>query len=258
MKVVITGESHTAALFMGQKQLEKEGHKGAAANIVVRPLGGGHLLREPFFIDRGDHAEIVTPQFRARFERLPLDGAENQDTIYGLCAPLHTARVWRDLDWSRFAPLGHAKAETPISKSMLRDVILEDQKYILAFIDIFVRTGVHIFAIEAPRPFRHHQALKHVREDVALAVDAAYREILRAELSARSVPVVSVPQKCLDVRGFTLEQYGRAADPHHGNMKFGRLMMLEIEAFLTQFADKAVRIPASREIGLELRRVGQK
>jgi hypothetical protein len=258
MKVVITGESHTAALFMGQKQLEKEGHRGAAANVVVRPLGGGHLLREPFFIDRGDHAEIVTPQFRTRFERLPLDGVENRDTIYGLCAPLHTARIWRDLDWGRFAPLAHAQGETPISRSMLREVILEDQKYILAFIDIFVRSGARIFAIEAPRPFRHHQAIKHVREDVVLAVDAAYREIVRAELSARSVPVVSLPQKCIDGRGFTFEQYGRAADPHHGNMKFGRLMMLEIEEFLTQFADQPIRISTSRQAGLELRRVGQK
>lgn len=243
MKVVITGESHTAALFMGQKQLEKEGHK-SAVDIAVRPLGGGHLLREPFFADKGDYAEIVMPQFRTRFERLPLGGADHQDTIYGLCAPLHTARVWRDLDWGRFAPIGHVKNETPISKAMLRDIILEDQRHILAFLDIFVRAGVGVFAIEAPRPFRHHQALKRIREDVVLAVDAAYREIIRAELSARSVPVVSAPTICLDARGFTLEQYGRAADPHHGNMKFGRLMMLEIEKFAAQFAKTAPHSPA--------------
>lgn len=235
MNVLITGDSHTAALFMGQKQLEKERHTPAPANITIRPLGGGHLLREPFFTDQGDHAEIVLPQLRKQFERLPLAGDANEDLIYGICAPLHTARVWRDLDWRRFAPIGLATDETPISIGMLRRIILDDQKQILAFIDVLARNGAAVFAIEAPRPFRHHPVLKYVRQDVVLAIDSFYRELMRSELRKRSVPIVTVPAACLDPRGFTLEQFGRTTDPHHGNMKFGRLMMLEIEKFVVQF-----------------------
>lgn len=232
MKVIVTGDSHTADLFLGQKLLEEESPAPLAADVVIRPLGGGHILPTPFFVDRGDHAEITAPQFRPQFARLPLDGVENHGTIYGICAPLHTARVWRHADWRRFAPIGRAANETPISPGMLRRVILNDQKYVLALIDVFVRSGTRAFAIEAPRPFRHHPALKILRPDVVLTVDRSYRDIMRAELDDRSIPIVSIPAKCLDEDGFTLEEYGRRHDPHHGNERFGRVMMLEVNKFL--------------------------
>ncbi len=121
---------------------------------------------------------------------------------------------------------------------MLRRVILDDQQYILDLIDIFVRTKTEVFVIEAPRPFRHHPALKQIRPAVALAVDRAYRAVMRAEFAARSVPVVSAPAATIDDKGFTREEYGRPNDPHHGNMQFGRLMMLEIDKFVSGLTSK--------------------
>ncbi|MBV8474743.1 MAG: hypothetical protein JO234_15105 [Hyphomicrobiales bacterium] len=231
MKVIITGESHTAALFMGQKQIVKEG-KIPLQDILIRPLGGGHLLREPFFVDQGDHAEITQPELRRNYERLPLAAQAGERIVYGLCAPLHTARVWRETDWRSFAPLGHEVDETPVSPGMLRRVVLDDQRYVLDLIDIFARTKTEVFVIEAPRPFRHHPALKQIRPAVALAVDRAYRAAMRAELAARSVPIVSAPAATVDDKGFTREEFGRPDDPHHGNMRFGRLMMLEVDKFV--------------------------
>jgi hypothetical protein len=235
MKVLITGESHTAALYWGQKQIEKENNWAPSVDIIIRPLGGGHILPTQFFIDRGDHAEITVPQYRRQFRRLPLDDGENANTMYGLCAPLHTARVWRHHDWRLFAPVGVRQQEAPISSGMLRRVILDDQKYVLELIDVFVRTGKRVFAIEAPHPFRHHHALKTVRRDLILYVNRTYREIIRSELANRSVPIVSVPAQCLDGVGFMREEYGRKDDSQHGNAKFGRLMMKEISAFLEHF-----------------------
>jgi hypothetical protein len=44
--------------------------------------------------------------------------------------------------------------------------------------------------------------------------------------------VVDVPGRCLDAEGFTLNEFGRPADPHHGNEAYGAIMMGEILAHL--------------------------
>ena len=67
----------------------------------------------------------------------------------------------------------------------------------------FLAPGVKRFVIEAPRLFAQHPALAAgIRPQVALYVDQEYRRVMRAELAARSVPVVGLPREVYDDRGF--------------------------------------------------------
>ena len=104
MTVIITGDSHTGALEKGRQLLADRGDWPELVDMTIKPLGGGHIFPTPFFIDRGDHAEISDLQFRKRFKRLPLSGSANSDVIYGLAGPLHTARLRRRRAWSEFVP----------------------------------------------------------------------------------------------------------------------------------------------------------
>lgn len=242
MRAMITGDSHTAALHRGHAALLDEGRWPAGLALDIRPLGGGHLTRAPFFSDRGDHAEITTAEYRRRFDRLPL-ASDGPDVVYGLSAPLHSVRVWRHPAWRRFSPAGLApgsaapgESATPVSSGLLRRVILDDQRHVLALIAILLRGGRQTFVVEAPRPFRHHPALDETSPDLVAHIDAIYRRTIRRELDAMGVPVVSVPEDCLD-RGFMRDDYAQPGDPHHGNAAYGRLMMERVAAFLEGAAD---------------------
>ena len=232
MSVLIIGDSHAGALQRGKELMEAEGRWPTHMNITIRPLGTGSRLRNPFFVDRGDHAEIVNPYYRKLFKRLPVVEETGTSIVYGICAPLHSGRVIRQPDWSRFAPTAVADREAPVSTAMVRRVVLDDQKYVMGLLDILLRAGKKVFVIESPSLFRHHPVLKKTRPEVVMRVDREYRAIIRQELAKRSIPEVSVPSKCFDANGFMLDSFRREKDPHHGNIQFGELMIGEIIKFL--------------------------
>ena len=234
MKVLIIGDSHAAILQKGKDLMAVEDGCHAHIDITINPLGNGRLLATPFFVDRGDHAEIVNPTYRRRFARLPLVEEAGTSIVYGFSGPLHSSRVWRHPDWSRFAPAAVADEEAPVSAALIRRIVLDDQKYVLGLLDILMRAGKRTFVIEPPLPFRHHRALKDIRPEVLIHTDGEYRTIVRQELSKRSIPVVSVPAECIGADGFMLDSFKaeRDNDQHHGNTQFGRLMMKAIVKFL--------------------------
>jgi len=229
--VFLTGDSHTAALRRGQTAIEADGGWPQDLRLTIQPLGGGHLTREPFFIDRGDHAEITAVEYRRRFDRLPLEHAAGADTVYGFSAPLHSARIWRHPDWQNYAPAAMALPGTPVSSGMVSRLVLADQKYVLDLLALMTRIGRRVFVIEAPYPFHHHPALRKSPAAVVRHLDRAYRAIVRSELARLEVPVVAVPQDCTE-DGFMRSEYGQPGDHHHGNERYGRTMMSEILAFL--------------------------
>lgn len=235
MKLFIIGDSHTGALERGRKDLETRGELPLHIDITIRALGTGFFFTTPFFTDRGDYAEVVEPSYRKAFERLPLPEEGNIEVVYGLCGPLHSARIWRHRDWRTFAPVALAKGEAPVSAAMTRRIVIDDVKYILSLIDIFKRLGKHVFVIEPPRPFRHHPALTlGTRPEVVIRVDMEYREIVRHELANRSISIISVPPLCIDTDGFMLSSFkhGNSNDHHHANYEFGEIMLKAIFRYL--------------------------
>lgn len=232
--VLVFGDSHTAALRRGQIAIETDGLWPDGVRLDVRPLGGGHLATEPFFADRGTHAEVTLPEYRRQFARLPRE--EDPDTLaYGVSALLHPVRLWRQPDWQAFAPADLAEppaGTAPVSSGTVRRLAFEDQGPMLGLVALLRRLGRRVFAIEAPRPFRHHPALRRVPAKVVLRVDRIYRDAIGAELGKLGVGIVAVPDRCLDGEGFTLEAFGQPGDPHHGNEAYGAIMMAEVLAHL--------------------------
>ncbi len=230
--ILLTGDSHTAALRKGQIAIEVEGQWPERLRLAIRPLGGGHLTCEPFFIDRGDHAEITVAAYRRQMQRLPMDD-DPPGTIYGLSAPLHSVRLWRHPAWQTFVPAAMAGAVsgTPVSSGMLQRLVLEDQRNVLDLVSLLKRLGKRVFVVEAPYPFRHHPAMRKTSRDLVRFVDGFYRDLVRRELMRLAVPVVAVPARCVE-DGFMLDLYAQPGDHHHGNQRYGRIMMDEVLAFL--------------------------
>lgn len=242
MKVLITGDSHTGVLRRSKAQLETEGHWSVEIDLTILVLGGARLLATEFFQDCGSYVKIIDETCRKRFERFPSNEQTNDIPIYGISGVLHSTRIWRNEDWQIFAPYPIHSNKIPISMSMLNRIVLDDQKYLLAFVDILTRVGAKVFVIEPPYPFRHHPLFQKIRSDVIHTVNVTYRNIIRSELSRRSIPIVSVPRDCIDDEGFMLEKYRseRPDDVHHGNLVYGRLMMLEILSFLLNWNDSTL------------------
>ena len=228
--ILLTGDSHTAALRQGQIAIETEGLWPEGVRLAIRPLGGGHLTCEPFFVDRGDHAEITTAAYRRQVQRLPMDD-DPRETIYGISAPLHSVRLWRHPAWQSFAPAAMAVEGTPVSSGMIQRLVLEDQRHVLGLLALLKRLGKRVFVVEAPYPFHQHPALRKTSRDLIRFVDGLYRNLIRRELARLAVPIVAVPNGCVE-DGFMLEHYARPGDHHHGNQRYGQLMMDEVLAFL--------------------------
>ena len=230
--ILLTGDSHTAALRKGQIAIEAEGRWPERVRLCIRPLGNGQLTCEPFFIDRGDHAEITAASYRRQIQRLPMSD-DSPDTIYGLSAPLHSVRLWRHSAWQSFVPatMAEALSGTPVSSGLMQRLVLEDQRYVLDLLALLTRLGKRVFVVEAPYPFHHHPALRKTSRDLVRYVDGFYRNLVRRELQRLSVPIVAVPDRCVE-DGFMPELYEQPGDHHHGNQRYGEMMIDEILAFI--------------------------
>lgn len=240
MKILVTGDSHTAALKLGADRLQAERAIPARVNIDVQQLGGGMSLTESFFIDKGDHAEMIRDEHQRRIKRLPVANDQEQYDYYGICGPLHTIRLWRNKEyWQKFTPFAPHGDKAPVSAGLLRYVIEQDQRYILQLVELLKRVGVGVFVVEPPKPYRHHSILELVDDDVIMYLDKYYRNTIRKKLVAWQVPIVDVPAACYDADGFMLERYrhDNPEDHYHGNVEFGALMINEIVGFVKASTD---------------------
>lgn len=236
MKIVITGDSHTGPLQRGIELMQREG--GArldGVRIVIRPLGGGHLLPQPFFkIDAG-RIRITQPEFRTRMEHYPPPDGADAD-FHALSAPLHTARVFRHPAWRDYALPGD-EAGIPISTALLGRLVDDDQRHVMAFLKAMAQVGLRPLAIEGPLPFRHHPAVQAMGAEKILRIDRFYRDRLRAWLQSERIPVVAVPQDLVDEQGFMRDDMAKdATDAHHGNERFGARMIEQTIALARRLA----------------------
>lgn len=235
MKIIVTGDSHTAALKLGTDMLVSQGALPKDYKIDVQQLGGGLSLTKPFFVDKGDFAEMSQQKHQKRIQSLPFSDEQEPYKYYGICGPLHTVRLWRNKDyWQKYTPLAPQGDQAPISTSLLRHIILQDQLYIMQLVELLKRVGVKVFVVEAPKPYRHHPILELVDPDVIAYIDSFYRRVIRECLAAKEVPIIDVPNACYDADGFMLEAYrhDNPMDGYHANKEFGAIMIKEIIKFL--------------------------
>jgi len=239
MKIVVTGDSHISALKSGIDLLQAEGDSLVDYVFDFKPLGlGGHLIK-PFFADRGDYAEMTDPIIKKRVQRLPLLEDGEFQPYYAISGAMHSIRLWRDVNfWTKYTPFCQQEGLIPVSVGLLRHAVLNDQLYICKLIEIMQRSGVKLFVIEAPKPFKHHRIHNDVDSEVIVYVDRFYRQVFKDWLAAKGVPVVEVPASCYDSEGFMLNEFrsDNLGDANHANKDFGAIMAKEIIKFLQQQA----------------------
>lgn len=228
MKILITGDSHTGALSQGvalaRAALPED------IDMVVKPLGGGHILPTAFFRDAGTHALIVDPDYRRNFHRLP-PLAIKADLI-ALSAPLWPMRVMHKLVWPRHGIDEPMPEGQPISRALFRRLVIEDQRQVLALCALLRRVGMPVVAVSPPVMFRDHVTLRHTAPEHVRRLFDGYRAIMLSELAARDIPVLDVPPECLDADGYMHPDYRHEnpEDEHHANAAFGALMIKGLAA----------------------------
>ena len=228
MKILVVGDSHTGALNKGLVALVAAGRADLKSQVIVRPLGGGHLLPTPFFEDGGDHAIITEPLYAKNLARIPPD--KGFAGVIGLCMPLWPMRVQNQIVWSDFCLMPTQPGRHPVSEAVFRQIVLADQAYVLKLIDLLQRQGTRLIAVSPPGLFRDHGTVRKMPGPAALHMFQAYRTIMVDQLVARAVPIVDIPRQCLDAEGYMESAYRSedSGDHHHANAAFGALMIDQI------------------------------
>lgn len=231
MKCLLVGDSHLGSVRQALNLAHKGGDAARFEGIVVRAMGRGCLMREAFFADRGDHAEIVDAEFRTRVARVP--PLEPRYDWIGISGPMNTARVWRDPGFAAFKPYPLAGG-VPVSVATLRAAVEADVRRSIEFVEVVARNA-RVFVIEAPWPFRAHRSVKANGAATVQFVHRWYREHVRSELARLEVPVLEVGDDCVDADGFMKEAFHheKVTDRYHANAGFGRVVL---ERLLQRFA----------------------
>jgi len=229
MRVLISGDSHTAALKLGLDQLLQNGMDAMqGCQIDIKPLGRGASLSQPFFKDQGSYAEITKETNARQAKRLPMPAEDGgQYDFYALCGPLNTIRTWRTKEyWADFAPSCSGESGRPVSSGLLRHVVIEEQKYLMALVDLLIRVGCKVLVIETPKPYRHNPAVI-LKPKIVRYVDHFYRETMKGWLATKNVPIIAIPDDCFDPDGFMQERFRHPnhEDSHHANAEFGEVML---------------------------------
>ena len=120
-----------------------------------------------------------------------------------------------------------------VSSGLLNQVIDDDVRYASKFVDV-VRRNVPVFVIEAPAPFRHHDAVTVNGPELVMHIHRTYRERVLSKLVSQQVPVIDLDPDWTDSDGFMKPRFKRSnpMDQHHGNAEFGGLMYARIVEFL--------------------------
>jgi hypothetical protein len=224
MKVLIVGDSHTGVLNQARREMARAGTLPEGIDLDIRPLAGGPTLARPFFEEIDGVAHMTEPGIKARMRRLPPEG-EAYDVI-ALSGPLHSVRVWRNMDWARHR-LEPTEGFAPVSAALFRRLVMDDQGPMLRLALLLQKHVRSVLVIEPPRPFRHHPSVEALGADMVLDLDRRYRAIVREWLGAHGVGTVDVPAHCIGPDGFMKAEHrsGKATDPHHGSSAFGALML---------------------------------
>lgn len=225
MKILITGDSHLAAL---DRALSAEQDLTLGHQISIRPLGNAEAMHSLYFKDGNNCIEITLDRFKSRIDQLPPIG-ESPDVV-AVSMPFHTLRFLRKKKmWSDYAPASLGKTEChSITNATFKKMVLEQQKYNLEMIQLLQKYVPKVVVLEGPRIFAHHTIFENNDEEVLLEVDRLYRKIMRDELDKLNVSVIDCPVETYSANtGLMNEQYRthREADYHHASTEFGALTL---------------------------------
>lgn len=231
MKLMITGDSHTGCLHLGIQELRAQNRFDPEVDISVIPLGGGHLLVNPFFEETDTEIRVTEPEYLPRMATIP--PRTPQFDAIGLSMPLWSLRVVRTLGWAQYALSERVEGLRPISGAEFRHLVLTDQAHILRLIEALHRKGHRVFAVAAPTFFRDNPVLRILPPAMAIRMAETYRDIMKAELTARGVDFIDIPAQCRDDEGFMLQEYRYEdpADHHHANRAYGALIVRDIQTW---------------------------
>lgn len=233
MKILLTGDSHLAALHHGLKALQAEGRAPAGVSFDLRPLGSAEHSTRPFFEAQPDHLRLTHPAYASRLPRIPPDPGGPYDAI-GLSLPLWSLRPVRALVVAGLAPSPAAPLR-PISANAFAASVRGDMQHVLALAEALVARGYRTCAVAPPRLFADHPILRRAPVPLVLSMLDRAQAILLDELARRGVDAVLPPAQCFDDLGLVRPAYrlSDAGDPHHANAAFGALMIHEIAAWAT-------------------------
>lgn len=223
-RALVIGDSHVATLKRGLDQLPP----AQVADDVLDIVGiSGAQLIEPFFMIEDGVARITLPGLAGRIPRLPLETGVDAYFWSGL---FHFAKIWRDPTWMRFRPWQVAGRERPVSDHVIAAKLFAWFPQQLAAVEVLRRSGVPIYALESPRPFRHHPCLRAIRPEIVAGVDRVCQRIMHDHLVRLDVPVLRIPQDSQDADGFMLARWrhDKPDDSHHGGVAFGIAMVQRI------------------------------
>lgn len=226
MKVTIFGDSHVVAL-RARAAVLADGH-----DAVFSGTNGQNWL-DPTIAEEAGGIRFSAD----RVENVPpLDLLLRPEGRLYLSSPLHTAPYTRNGAWRRFCPwrLHEVHPELqPVSDDAILIWVDRAVAARMKFLTLLRDKGFDIRAIEAPRPLERAPGMLRIHPDVVCSVDGICRDHIMARLAEIGVPVVTVPEETV-IDGFTPEAFSSARpnDPHHGNDRYGRLMMQRIRADL--------------------------
>lgn len=227
-RIYVTGDSHVSCLRKAWDLIKKFEDDYLKFDFTIAILANAHDLRRDFFEDKGTYAKFTSPKIR--ISQLP---DLNNFDFYGFSMPYYTNSFFGNGDWRYFIPYCMKGEMFPLSKSLIEQAVLAELKYIIKFIDIFIRNNHKVFVVESPKPFIDNRAIirKHISEELVLYLDTFYRNIVDRELEKRNVPVVKVPKESLDNMGFMKMSFrlDREDDAHHANAEHGRIMVKGIQ-----------------------------
>lgn len=227
MKIVITGDSHLGALYLGSRT-----EPDAFNSISFAPLGRGSLSATDFF-DVSDDGKLVTT---VPDEWLNKSFSRADDrTLLVVSLPLNTSRILRDRSWRTHVPwsLVAEQHEIALSDGVISAMVDQDSAHSIAFMRALSKAGIKAVALEAPRYFSHAPHLVRKRPDVCQYVDKFYRTKVTAALNEAGIDVITQPEATIEPQGMTSLDYAHEnpLDTHHANAAYGALALKTVLAY---------------------------
>lgn len=228
--VLIFGDSHTAAMKRGLVSLREQESVPHGFEVDVIGLGGGQHMLDRFFEVSDGRAVMTHPTFAKRLPVVPIPDGAQRGTVYAWCGLFHFAKAWRDRSWIDFRPSAIPGSRMPLTMGLVTETVLHWLRFQLELLEVVRRTGARVLAVETPRPFHHHWALKRIPAEVIAHVDGHLQDLMVRELARRAIEPVRIPRTCLDDLGFMNTEWRNEVetDEHHGNAAFGALMIRRV------------------------------
>ncbi|MCW3477439.1 hypothetical protein [Limobrevibacterium gyesilva] len=235
VRVLMIGDSHVGALISAHRRMRRLGGS-LPANIAFEfsYLGNGFHFSHSFFELHEATIRFTHPEFAANLGRdLRLDAIARQEgVVFGLSMGLHTARVFRDPQWTRHVPwdLSANLPGQPVSSDVLNAIIDQDSQYIVAFYRAMQSLEIPFFVVAAPPPYRLHNcmSLYGIAPEIIVQVDRAYRTRISGILRQAGIDCIHPPREVIGEDGFIKAEFRAGIpedDPHHANADYGQIMM---------------------------------